>query len=1185
MASFPLSPDQQSVVDSRDQNILVSAAAGSGKTRVLTERIVGRVTDPDDPIDIDRVLVVTFTEAAAKEMKERIGKALNDAIAKHPGDRHLEKQASLIHNAQITTIDSFCLHVFKDNFHKIGADPAFRVMSEGEKKLLMQEVMDKLMEDCYDLGDEGFHHLVDCYSRKSNDDSLEKSIVKLFNFACSYPWPTEWLNKRKQDYSFDSAKDLAGSELLGEIYAICIEICRKLAELAERAVLLAREDEASLEAMIRNCSAEKGFFEELIEGFLEGRDFDEMRKRITLFSFPNASSKKNVDPEIKAGVYGLRGEYKDAFEKMGKSFFYDSAENMVKAMQTAGRNVNRLVDLTISFAERFDAAKRDRGVIDFSDMEHMAVDILVDKERSAGGNYVFTDAADQYREYYREVMCDEYQDSNHVQELILASISRPEGEAFGNRFMVGDVKQSIYSFRMARPEIFMSKAAGYSKDPKAPDRLITLKNNYRSRDCVIDSVNAIFEDIMTASEGGVDYDEDQRLYRGADYPADDPENITEVLLTDNTGGASKAREREAAVITSKIRSMVGRFAVTDAATKGYRPARYGDIAILFRSPSKWTGIISRALEEAGIPYHMEGVGNFYEAREIRDVISFLEVIDNPLSDIPLYAAMTSYFGGFTDEECAGIKVGAEGYYLWDRVCAFHSEHPENKKLNAFIDRVEHYRDMVTGEPIDAFLSRLLDETGFKHVAAALPDGRQRLANLELLLEKARDYAKSSFKGLFHFLRFVELIRKTGTEEGEAGTSEENFDVVRVMSIHKSKGLEFPICFVSGLSDRFNRTDASAAFASNMDAGIGAYAIDPVRRVKTPTLRRAYVTGKICADALSEEIRVLYVALTRAREKLILTASVKEPEEWFSDKPGSGDSCYADLIRTSVNSRRNIVFKPVIVSAGDIEAEEIESKLDRAVLRTELEAGVSGDRDTLLRLRDRFSYRYPKSYPAGMSIKTTVSRLKLAAMEAEEGVPAPFEEKETSEYIPRFAGAEAEVKGTDRGTAYHTLMQLLDFGAFLDCSERKDYEKKIGEQTDRLKKAGKLTDELLEKINLHKIISFLMTETAGEMGEASLAGRLYKEQPFVIGVKASEVDPSFPDTETMLVQGVIDVYYIRNGAVKVLDYKTDRVTDGSELVKRYRTQLDYYSEALEKLTGLKTESRIIYSFGLEEVILL
>lgn len=1184
MAKFSLSKDQQSVVDSRRQNILVSAAAGSGKTRVLTERIVGRVTDPEDPVDIDRILVVTFTNAAAKEMKERISAAVSEKISECPGDPHLEKQATLIHNAQITTIDSFCLYILKNNFHKIGADPSFRVMSEGEKKLLMQEVMDKLIEDSYESQSEDFHHIVDCYSRKNTDDSLEKSIYGLYNYACSYPWPLDWLNERKNDY-FMTKEELSDSKLLKDILRLCVKEIKRLLRLNDAAVRLAGSD-PDFESMERILKGDGEMLSELADRFEAGTSYEEARSLVNSCGFARASYKRDCDDALKKQINTLRERYKKLLAGLSERFFYDDAENLVNDMAKAGRNVNKLVDLTVSFAERFAKAKKDRGVIDFSDMEHMAVEILVDKERSSDSRYVYTDVADMYRDYYKEVMIDEYQDSNLVQELILASISRPEGEAGGDRFMVGDVKQSIYSFRMARPDIFMGKVADYSKDEGAFNRLITLKNNYRSRDCVINSVNAVFESIMTITEGGVDYDEDQRLYRGADYPEDDLSNISEVVLVSNEGGAPAAREREAKMIASKIRSLVGSFRVTDPKTKEMRPAGYKDIAILFRSPSKWTGIISRALEEAGIPCHMEGVGSFYDTREIRDVLSFLEVIDNPLSDVSVYASLTSYFGGLTDEECARIRVrGGTGYYLWDRVCSYHLDHPEDRKLNAFLEMVERYRNMVISVPIDELLTRLLDETGYRHVAAALPGGRQRLANLELLVSKAGDYARSSFKGLFHFLRFIELIRKTDTEEGEAGILDESADVVRIMSIHKSKGLEFPICFVSGLSDQFNNSDTRAAFASNIDAGIGAYSIDPVNRIKRHTLRQSYVAGKIAADALSEEIRVLYVAMTRAKEKLILTASVKEPGEWFASETGGKNGCFADLIRESVNAHRNVLFKQVIFEDGDIEAGEIAGTIDKAAVRAELESELPEDGEVKSRLTERFAYRYPRVYPPGLSVKTTVSKLKLAAMEAEEGVPEPFEERETTEYIPKFAGAEEDVKGTDRGTAYHALMQLLDFGDFLSCSSDSDYYDRLGVQTLALKERGKLTDEVLSKINRGKIVAFLKTDIAGEMGEAEREGKLFKEQPFVIGVKASEVDESFPETETMLVQGVIDVYYIRKGMVKVLDYKTDRVEDSGELIKRYRTQLDYYSAALEKLTGLKTESRIIYSFGLEEVILL
>ncbi|MBP5151339.1 MAG: helicase-exonuclease AddAB subunit AddA, partial [Lachnospiraceae bacterium] len=1133
MPKFPLSPDQQSIVDSRKQNILVSAAAGSGKTRVLTERIVGRVCDAKDPIDIDRILVVTFTNSAAREMKDRISAALSERIAANPADSHLEKQATLIHNAQITTIDSFCLYLFRNNFHRINADPALRVMNEGEKELLMNETMENVIKRAYESGDKDFHHIVDCYSKKDKDDSLEGSIRKLFNYAMSYPWPTKWLEDRRRDYSFENIQEFKNSKAVAGAYESAGESLESAIRLCNKALALCDEPGGPAEYK-KTLTADLDILTALSEKVAKKEDFDSLSVLFPATEFPRmANAGKDTDPIIKKQIQDYRKKYKAFVTDIGDRIFCDSLENIYKDMSATAGNVNKLLDLTVDFARSFAMAKEDRGVMDFSDMEHMAVDILI-KEYRDDGTYEITDVAKTYRDFFEEVMVDEYQDSNLVQELIIQSISR-EKEGVPNRFMVGDVKQSIYSFRMARPQIFMGKLRDYSKDPGAKNRLITLKNNYRSRDGVINSVNALFETVMSEKRGGVPYDDDARLYRGGSFTEDTPDNMTEVIMLASDERSDKNRDAEARLIAAKIKELVGRFPVTDSDSKELRPAGYGDIALLFRSPTKWAPCISAAFEEAGIPYHMEGVGDFYEATEVRDVLSFLEVLDNPLSDISLYAAMTSFFGKFTDEECANIKVKASGgYYFWDRLKDYSEKFPEDTKVAAFLAMVERYRHMVTYMPIDELLTQLYDETGYRHVVSALPGGKQRLANINMLLSKAAEYGATSFYGLFHFLRYVELIKKTDRDEGEASIFDEHCDAVRVMSIHKSKGLEFPVCIVGALSERFNDSDSRTAFVANVDAGIGAYFIDPVKRIKKRTLQQSLVADRIRREALGEEIRVLYVAMTRAKEKLIMTGVNPDPEAWIAAGGSEKETSYADLMAEAVARYKGLHFKYIVATYEGIEQSEISETVDKAAQLSALKSGALSDDALLSRLRDRFSFKYPKDYLSRLYIKTTVSKLKLAAMEEDFESHMPFEEKETGEYIPKFAAEKEEVKGTDRGTAYHNLLQLLDFAAFTDCNAPEDYAAALDSQIGLIRSSEKLSEDALSKISLNKILAFLKTGPAGEMGLAAHKSALYKEQPFVLGVKASEVEEDFPDSETILVQGVIDVYYVKDGEAVVLD---------------------------------------------------
>lgn len=1178
--SYTFSIDQQKIIDSRNQNILVSAAAGSGKTSVLTERITGLVSDPAHPTDIDRILVVTFTNAAAREMKERIGKRLNEMLAAHPESEHLEKQATLIHSAQITTIDSFCLYLLRNHFTKVDVDPSFRVAGEGEIELLKEDVLKDVIKRAYASGDVNFYHTVDCYSKKDNDNSLEDSIMTLFDYAMSYPYPVKWLEKRRTDYEYESRDAFLKSNLIKDIRQAA---CEEIGDILTR-----------IESVRREClrPGMPGGYEptiendyEIVSAFrdsLSDMDFDEIGASFELFSFGKLAADKEAGEPERKYIQDLRKKYKEDFAKIGADYFFQSAEEFYKDMCATAPVVSKVIDLVEDFLESFAKAKRDRGVIDFSDMEHFAVNLLVE-EFHDDGTYVISDVARDYRDYYREVMVDEYQDSNLVQELIVQSVSGENTEGIHNRFMVGDVKQSIYRFRLARPQIFMDKSEAYSKDPDATHRLITLKENYRSRGSVINSVNAVFENVMTKECGGVEYDDDARLYKGADYPEDTDDNITELILVNSDEKAAKARETEAARIAQAIKDAKAGFKVKDKKTGEMRPASYGDMAILFRSPTKWRNTLKDALEKAGIPYHIEGTGDFYDTTEIRQVISFLKIVDNPLDDISLYGAMTSFFGRLSDEECARVKAlgGAGGRFFYDKLVSYHKDYPNDEKIAAFMELLKRYRDFSKILPINELISRLFDETGYKHIVSAMPDGEKRLANVNMLVLKASEYAKTSFYGLFHFLRYVELIKKLDRDEGEANTFDENSDVVKVMSIHKSKGLEFPLCIVAGIDEAFNETDLREEFVTDIDEGVGASYIDPDGRVKRHTLKKRSIIHKSAREMVGEEIRLLYVAMTRAKEKLILVGIKKNADEWLSRTYVGKYKSYLDLIKPAVTGAKGNLFKTITCDDADILTEETAEALETAALRERLDSADGTDEALYEKLKERFSFEYPHKALERLYTKTTVSNLKMAAIEKEDdGSFKPFEENEPSEYVPLFAGGSHEVKGTDRGTAYHEIMQLADFAKVVDSSDK---TAALTEEFARIAALGRMSEEDIAKVRKDRIRAFFETELGREMAEADRKGNLYKEQPFVIGVPASTVEEGFSEDETILVQGVIDAFFVQGDKVSVVDYKTDRVDTADELIRRYRKQLEYYGEAVGKLTGLKIDRLLIYSFALGTVV--
>lgn len=1182
---FTFSTDQQSVIDARESNILVSAAAGSGKTAVLTERIAGRITDENDPVDIDRILVVTFTNAAAKEMKERISKKINDELLRNPENAHLQKQTTLIHGALITTIDSFCLYLLKNHFHAIDVDPSFRVADEGEMSLLKADILDEVMKHAYESGDKDFYNIVDCYSKKSKDDSLEKSIMSLFNYAMSYPWPKQWLENRRSDYSYESkeafensvflekVKKGISSELDGALRTA--ETSLKKCELPGGPYCYSANIEGDIELILKLKDAVIGMTWNEVKAAFEGASFSTLSRK----------GADDCDAAIKESVKDARDEYKKIVASIKSEFFGRSLDEQYSDMTACAPLVNKMIDLVEDFMDSFEAAKRERDVIDFSDMEHMAVQILI-KSYNEDGSYEPTDVARSYQNFFKEVMVDEYQDSNLVQELIIRSVSREDAQGTAkNRFMVGDVKQSIYRFRLARPEIFMDKLGAFEKNEKARNRLITLKSNYRSRKSVIDSVNAVFERTMVKEYGRVDYDDDARLYFGAEYSGDVPANKTEVVFVKPVGNSEKNREEEALAIAYRIHKVLDELEVFDKDKKEMRKARFSDVAVLFRSPVKWLDPLKKAFLKYSIPFHAEGVGTFYDTREISDVLSFLKIINNPLDDISLYAAMISPFGKMSDEEMARIKVSGTpmARFLWNRVTGYAVTCKDEKTVR-FVSLVERFRKLSYVIPIDELISRLFDETGYMHIASALPGGEQRVANLNMLVSKARSFSKSSFYGLFHFIRYVELIKKLETSEGEANIFDENSNTVRVMSIHKSKGLEFPICIVGGMDERFNERDLREAFVTDIDEGIGTSFIDPLKRTKRHTLKKDFIIHKSRNEAIGEEIRILYVAMTRAREKLILFQLSEDYEKWLSKVPPVKKSTYADMILGAVSERTDL-FDRMVIDGTECENALIAKEIDVAKLHADFEtAAQMADMDMVARLRERLAFKYTYEGLSNLYTKTTVSELKMAAMEdTDKEALHPFEEEQKEAYVPVFVGGSLEVKGTDRGTAYHNLLQLLSFEKLPDTSEDSALMKFILAETDSMKEKGEMPKEDIEKVFLSKIRDFLKTDVAKRMSLAAKTDSLFKEQPFVIGVSANEIDDAFPASETILVQGVIDVYFVENGEITVLDYKTDRVDHAQTLVSRYKKQLDYYGTAVSKLTGMKVREKLIYSFGLNEVI--
>ena len=1178
--------EQQKVIDLRNRNILVSAAAGSGKTAVLVERIIRRLTEDDTPTDVDRLLIVTFTEAAAAEMKERIGAAIEKKLEERPGDIRLERQATLIHSAQITTIHSFCLAVIRDHFHVIGIDPGFRIAEEGELKLLKQDVLEELLEECYAEAKEEFLDFTERFGSGKSDKKIEEIILKMYEYSRSYPRPDRWLDQCVKAYESENLEVRA----------------------EERVRMRAADIERVLERGLKICEEPDGpyMYGDMLDSDLEelerlqrAENFDAMYSAAAGFKWKRLSSKKDdtVSPDKKEKVKKLREQAKSLLKGMQEDYFYAPREVWQQDMQDALPSVVTLTELVKRFAHMLDEKKRLRNMIDFNDMEQFALAILTEEK---DGELVPSAVAGEYEDRFDEVMIDEYQDSNLVQETILTSVSRVSRGEY-NIFMVGDVKQSIYSFRLSRPELFMEKYNTYSLKDSVTQR-IDLHKNFRSREEVLDSVNDIFRQIMKKELGGIEYDDSAALYPGAEFPPlpSGKEDFckSELLLLDkeDTGGEDE-RQAEARMIARRIRELIRDGVVLDKETREYRRVQYRDIVILTRSIRGWAEVFSSVLGEEGIPAYSVSREGYFETYEVSVLLDYLKILDNARQDLPLAAVLTSVFGGLDTRELAEIRIAYPNvpFYEAAAMCA-EGDAAEDAcmeelrgKLRRFYDQVRYFREKVPYTPIHELLEEIIDKTGYGLYIAAMPGGAQRMANVEMLTERAAAFEGTSYKGLFNFVRYIAQLKKYDVDYGEAGIMDEQADTVRIMSIHKSKGLEFPIVFVAGMGKKFNTQDTKGSVLLHPDWGAGVDLIDLKRRTKTPTFLKKMIREETALENLAEEMRILYVALTRAKEKLIMTGAAKITEDGaVSDISGvfraEGAKCYLDWVLPCILSDETGKVKqesPVEVSvfrAEDLtpQQEEVQAEvMSEDVLRNWDDSQVY-EPELRERLDAQIDYVYPFEDEGKMKLKFTVSELKKWASLAEEAGEEMYEEPVVVPLIPEFLKEEEILTGAPRGSAYHKLLELLDFTVDYDVEN-------LIAAVQQLRQEGRLTDEMAECIRPKDILRFLGCRSGKRMADAARNGKLYKEQPFVLSVDASEIYPEDCSGEKILVQGIIDVYFEEPDGLVVLDYKTDKVRTGNELKEKYHAQLDYYAQALEQLTEKPVKEKIIYSFTLGEEI--
>lgn len=1320
--------EQQKVIDTHGIDVLVSAAAGSGKTAVLVARILEMVTSPVHPVDIDRLLVVTFTNAAAAEMRQRIRDALEVRTEQEADNEHLQRQLVLIHNAKITTIHSFCLQVLRSHFHLIGLDPGFRVADEAEMQLLRQDVLKEVLDETYETEAENqeFHEFLEQFSPGKDDRPVMEAVLALYHFSMGQPWPLEWLQECREMYvgggaalaktdsaeqkkeepdngsrlEEDSAKE--GEEQNNQTERVCGKTCDGLHDplwlraavddtkhvLEEAGNLVQRAYDTAMEPF-GPAAYGLALLDDLeqIKRVARAQDYHGLAAAFRgMHPYKRLSTKKDPDvlEEKKQLVKDLREAAKTALAGVRMRYFYDTPEVIRDEFERSGLSVRWLTYLTEAFSKRLAQRKAEKNMLDFSDLEHLALQILV--ERKDGENHPSA-AAREYAEQFEEIMIDEYQDSNLVQELILGSVSGG-GCGAHNLFMVGDVKQSIYRFRLARPELFLEKYHAYPQLETA--QRIDLHKNFRSRHEVLNSVNYIFRQIMTENPGGIVYDEDAALYAGAKFPervdlcaekdawvqdGGKPESdasqsmkkeeangallkaeeinetssresayTTELWLTESD--TAHRRETEARMVGARIEAMVGKEQIWDKDLTpegwtegmergGYRPVQYKDIVILLRTVSGWADTFGSVLTEMGIPNFTGSQSGYFSAAEVRTVLSYLQVLDNPRQDIPLAAVLHSAIGGLDEEELAWIRSESEEGSFYE-CCRSYLESGADKaikeKLAHFFDMLERFRARAEYTPVHLLLWEILDETGYGAYAQALPAGSQRKANLDMLVEKAIAYEATSYRGLYHFVRYIENLKKYEVDYGEANIGSESDNTVRIMSIHKSKGLEFPVVFVCGMAKQFNETDSRAKAVMHPSLGIGCDCVDTRLRTRQASLLKKIIQKTTSMENLGEEMRVLYVAMTRAKEKLILTGCVGNMEEqaakWSQTAatPGetlpysslTGASSYLDWVMPalmrhpdarmlalslhipyeefdqSVWKKRMEKGKPVdktdafsthyefyAMAKELFEAEEFrQADKEQAALAALLnpDLSVCADEEARKYLAHVFSEDFAYQYERGQKIagKLSVSELKKRSQEPEETDAKQLYAPEEEEIIPGFYRTDVQVKGAARGTLYHTFMENLDFSK----------KEELQMQLEELVNCGKMSRDEASAVRLSDIRRFLKTKTGKGMEQAARAGKLHREQPFVLGVPAETIQKEWSGDETVLVQGIIDAWFEdEDGAVILVDYKTDHIADREKLAERYRGQLSYYAQALEQLTGRTVKTQVIYSFFLGKEIVL
>ena len=1182
--------EQLSAITQKGNNILVAAAAGSGKTTVLVERIIRKIIN--DNVDIDKILVVTFTNAAASEMRERILTALYKQIDEDPLNKRLRKQIVLLNKASICTIDAFCLDIIRNNFFEIGASSNFRIADNTELELLKQEAIEETFEELYLENDDEFNKLIELYAGYKDDENLKNIILKIHNYIQSAPFPEDWLEEQIEKFNMSNIEDFSQTEW-GKI------ILKNFRDEVLNSIQILESSKHQLDMITELSKFSLVVADDINQlKFLEQNwdNWERAHEIANNLKFKTWPTDKKVVSNLKEETKKARDNVKKRISKAVSQTFIYNTEEAVEDINAMYPILKKIKDVTLKFMEKFSEKKSNKNIMDFSDIEHYALKILLKKDEN--GIYQKTEVAKKYEEKFNEIAIDEYQDSNLVQEYILTSISNEK-----NIFMVGDVKQSIYRFRQAKPELFLDKYQKYGLEPNEYGQKIKLFKNFRSRENILDTTNLIFSDIMSADFGEIEYDESEYLNLGATYE-EPTENVEfagkteldiidlkkeenedgEEIEEDNSSELLEKTEIEAKFVANRIQKLIkSKYQVYDRKT-GYRDITYKDIVILLRATSNTANVFEKELLNLNIPVFSDQAENYLESIEIRTITSLLKIIDNPYRDIPLVTVMRSIIGDFTDNELIEIRLTQNEGYFYDSLKEAKASPKIDGKLKEkvinFLDKLNKWREEERYLPLNEFIQKIYEETDYYNYVRLMPNGQVRKANLKMLLDRAKDYEKISFKGLFNFIRYLEKVKSSNSDLSSAKVIGENENVVRIMSIHKSKGLEFPVAIISRTDKKFNQKDLNESILLHQDIGFGMQYINYDRKIEYTTATKEAIKIKTKEESIAEEMRILYVALTRAKEKLIITGvendftkSIEQKKELLEIYEKENDKInhlvlkkylsyleWIELVYLNHQDIENQITLNKIAKKDVLKAEENQEEQEKKNI--ELPEKIDYEKINEI-LNWQYKYKEMTNIQSKMSV-TKIKELKNNETQKQQHI----------EIKPKFMLDKTKVSSAERGTIIHLILQKLDF--------TKEYSKEeLAQFVNNLCTKNIITQIQKDSINIEKIYQIINTQFIKNLKNAK---EIKKETPFYTYINTKEIYNT-QNSENILVQGIIDLYYInQQNEVILVDYKTDYVEgSGEELIDKYKVQLEIYKKALEESLKEKVKHVYIYSIYLNKEI--